>query len=259
MGQRTSYTPGTFSWVDLSTPDAAAARAFYGRVFGWEAEQEHAVEGTGDPGAYTLFRRDGAAVAGLSESAGADPPRWTSYVTVADADAAAARAGELGGRVVEAARDVGEEGRTAALADPQGAGFAVWQPGRRYGAEWVNDVGCLTMNELATTDLDAARAFYEALFGWTTGPIDTGPDGPPMAFARNGETLNASFSLTPPGVPPHWRPYFTVESTAASVAQVREQGGTEVLAPLEVPGGSIAVVLDPQGALFALFAGRVDP
>ncbi len=260
MGKRTSYTPGTFSWVDLATTDAAAAKSFYAGLFGWDTEDNDDAGG----GVYTICRIDGDAVCGLFEisedmRATGVPPNWTSYVTVADADAAAARAKELGGGASDDAFDVLDVGRMAVLNDPQGAAFAVWQPRTRIGAERVNDVGCLCMNELATTDIEAARSFYAGLLGWTTEIVDTGPDGPPMVFAHNGEALNASFSAVKGGAPPHWRPYFTVESTEAAVERVRELGGKELLEPLEHPDGSIAIALDPQGALFALFAGEVDP
>jgi uncharacterized protein len=260
MGRRTSYAPGAFSWVDLATDDTAAAKSFYTGVFGWETEDSDA----GGGAVYTMCRIDGDAVCGLFEMsedmrATGVPPNWTSYVTVADADAAATRAKELGGGATDDAFDVLDAGRMAVLKDPQGAVFAVWEPRSRIGAEHVNDVGCLCMNELATTDLEAARRFYEGLFGWMTETVDTGPDGPPMVFANNAETLNASFSAVQGGAPAHWRPYFTVESTEAAVERVRELGGQVLLGPLEHPDGSIAIVLDPQGALFALFAGEVDP
>ena len=146
----------------------------------------------------------------------------------------------------------------ATLADPQGATFAVWQPRQRIGAERVNDVGCLCMNELATTDIDAARSFYEALFGWTTDTVDTGPGGPTIVSVHNGPTLNANMSEAH-GAPPHWRPYFTVESMDSSVARIRDLGGAVLFGPMPVPAGSFAVVADPQGAVFALFEGPVDP
>lgn len=180
-------------------------------------------------------------------------------MTVADADATAARAAELGGTVIAEPFDVLDAGRMAVLGDLQGAVFAVWEPRGRIGAEHVNDIGCLCMNELATSDLDGARAFYEGLFGWRTEVADTGPDGPPMVFAYNGDTLNASFSAGQEGAPSHWRPYFTVASTEEAVARVRELGGTVEVEPLELPDGSIALVLDAHGALFGLFAGEVDP
>lgn len=42
MGKRRSYPPGTFSWVDLATTDAAAAKTFYVGLFGWELEDTEA-------------------------------------------------------------------------------------------------------------------------------------------------------------------------------------------------------------------------
>jgi uncharacterized protein len=259
VGKRASHPPGTLSWVHLATTDVGAAKAFYGRLFGWETEDNDAADGT----TYTTCRVGGDAVCGLiampdEMRAAGVPPNWTSYVTVVDADEAAARTRDLGGDVVTDPFDVPDAGRTAVLRDPQGAVFAVWQPGASIGAERVNDVGCLTNNELATTDLDAARSFYEDLFGWTTEDVDTGPNGPAMVAALNGGRLNANLTTVVGDVPPHWRPYFTVESTDATVKLVRELGGQVLLEPLTIPPGSIAMVLDPQGALFALFEGEVD-
>jgi predicted enzyme related to lactoylglutathione lyase len=255
MGKRTSYPPGTFSWVDLATTDVAAATSFYAGLFGWQTEHDRA---TG----YTRCRIDGDDVCGLFEMS-ADrratgiPPSWTNYVTVTDVEAAVARAEELGAGTVREPFDVLDLARIAALEDPQGAVFALWQPRTGIGAGRVNDVGCLCMNELATTDVDAARAFYEGLFGWTTETVDTGPDGPLVVSAHNRGTLNASFTQIEAAS--HWRPYFTVESTGTAVARVRELGGQVVLEPVRTGDGSIAVALDPQGAVFAVFAGEVDP
>jgi predicted enzyme related to lactoylglutathione lyase len=109
MGKRTSYAPGAFCRVDLATTDARAAKSFYASVFGWEMEDSDA----GDGAVYTICRRDGDAVCGLFElteemrSTGA-PPNWTSYVSVAGADAAVARAWAR--QVGAAARHLGGEG-----------------------------------------------------------------------------------------------------------------------------------------------------
>jgi uncharacterized protein len=260
MGKRSSYAPGTFSWVDVATTDAGAATAFYTGLFGWDTEDTDA----GGGAVYTTCRIDGDAVCGLFEMseemrATGVPPNWTSYVTVADADAAATRVKELGGDAVDDAFEVLDAGRMAVLKDPQGAVFAVWQPRARIGAERVNDLGCLCINELATTDLEAARTFYEGVFGWTTEMVDTGPGGPPIVAAYNGGTLNANFSAAREGEPPHWRPYFMVESAEVAVARMRELGGEALAGPLPIPDGSFAIVRDPQGAVFAVFEGEVDP
>jgi predicted enzyme related to lactoylglutathione lyase len=258
MGKRTTYAPGTFSWVDLATTDAAAARSFYSGVFGWDLDDTDAGGGT----VYTMCLLDGDAVCGLFEvpeekpSAGV-PPGWMNHVTVTDADAAAARVQELGGDVISHPADVSDAGRTAVLQDPQGAQFAVWQPRTRLGAERVNDVGCLCMNELATPDVAAARSFYERLFGWTVEVSDSTPDGPHMVF--NGEHVNGSFFAAPERTAGHWRPCFTVASTQETLERVRRLGGQQLRDPVDIGHGTIAMVRDPQGALFTVFAGETDP
>jgi uncharacterized protein len=102
----------------------------------------------------------------------------------------------------------------------------------------------------------AARSYYEGLFGWTTEMV---ADDPPMGLAHNDGTLNASFGAVEDGAPPHWRPYFTVESVDQSLGRVGELGGRGLFGPAEIFDGTIALALDPQGALFALFEGEVDP
>lgn len=258
MGQRTSYPPGTFSWVDLATVDVAAVKSFYSSLFGWTIEGRDG-EGHGS----AVCRLESEVVCGMTQtpdsvrSPGATA--WTSFVTVTDVDDAVTRATDDGGEVRLASFAVLEAGRMAVLEDPQGAEIAVWQPGARIGADRVNDVGCLCMNELATSDIERAIDFYERLFGWTTEALDTGPAGPPMVLVHNDGRLNASITLAQVGESPNWRPYFTVDSTADAVRTVGSLGGAIVLEPVPIPDGSIAIVRDPQGALFGLFEGEVDP
>jgi predicted enzyme related to lactoylglutathione lyase len=156
MGERTRYDPGTFCWVGLATSDVAAAKAFYRSLFGWDVEDLEA----GAAGAYATLRRGGSEVAILyrqqpeARAAGA-PPHWTSYISVADADATAARAEELGGAAVfRAPFDVLDAGRVAAIRHPTGAIVSLWQPRSRIGATLVNNTGALCWNELATTDVE---------------------------------------------------------------------------------------------------------
>jgi predicted enzyme related to lactoylglutathione lyase len=131
MGKRQRYEPGTFCWVDLATTDPAGAKAFYGGLFGWEAEDMPA----GEAGTYTMLRLDGDYVCALYEMDAARseqgvPPHWFSYVSVDSADAIASRARELGGTVYGEAFDVDGAGRMAVIQDPTGAVLGVWQPRR---------------------------------------------------------------------------------------------------------------------------------
>jgi uncharacterized protein len=258
MGERTQYAPGTFSWTDLSTTDQDAAKAFYAGLFGWEAMDTPVDENT----VYSMQMIDGKAVAAISpqpaqqREAGV-PPLWNSYITVAGADAAANRADELGGTVHAPPFDVMDAGRMAVIQDPTGAFFMVWEPRQNIGAGLVNVPGAMCWNELATPDFDAAQAFYADLFGWSLEPFE-GSEMPYFAI-RNGDANNGGMRAPQPGEPPHWLVYFATEDTDGSLAKVQEQGGSPLGPALDLPMGRIGVARDPQGAVFALYAGNLEP
>jgi predicted enzyme related to lactoylglutathione lyase len=260
MGERTSYAPGTFSWVDLATTDADAAKRFYTNLFGWEAEEMPA----GDAGTYTMFRLNGSWVAALyqqpdEQRARGVPPNWVSYVTVADVEDAAADAQELGGAVIAEPFDVDDAGRMAVVADPTGAVLALWEPRTHIGAERVNDPGCFTWNDLATSDMETAQEFYTELFGWEAEQLDTNGRPPYTVWRNNGRTNGGMRPLAPQdGAPPHWLVYFTVDDVDDAVRRVDELGGEIVVEPFTVPAGRFAVLRDPQGAYFAIYEGDVD-
>jgi len=253
MGERESYAPGTFCWVDLGTTDAAAAKTFYGRLFGWEGEDIP----VGESATYTMLRLRGLDVAAVygqreDERSAGIPPHWSSYVSVVDVDEVAARVEGLGGRLLAEPFDVFDSGRQAIVQDPTGAIVSLWQAGRHIGARLVNDPGCLTWNDLATPDPDAAAAFYGELLGW-----EIAEQAPEYATITNEGVLNGGIRRDT-DLPPHWLPYFTTASVEATAAAAREVGGQVLAEAMEVPAGRIAVVLDPQGAPFAVFEGEVD-
>jgi predicted enzyme related to lactoylglutathione lyase len=165
MGERTSYEPGTFSWVDLGTADPDGAKAFYAGVFGWEFEDMPA----GDRGTYTMCRLDGKDVCAIARQSEQEreqgvPAHWSNYVTVDDIDTRAPRIGELNGQLIMPPFDVLEAGRMALASDPTGAVFAMWEPRSHIGARLVNAPGALNWNELATGDIGAYFSLFEGEF-----------------------------------------------------------------------------------------------
>ena len=253
MGERESYAPGTFCWVDLTTTDAQGAKAFYRRLFGWEGEDMP----VGESQTYTMLRLRGLDVAALYEQ-GEDerdagiPPHWSSYISVVDVDEVAARVEGLGGRLLAGPFDVFDSGRMAVVQDPTGAIVSLWQAARHIGARLVNDPGCLTWNDLATPDPAAAGAFYRELLGW-----EIAEQAPEYATISNEGAGNGGIRRDT-DLPPHWLPYFTTESVEQTTGAAREAGGQVLAEGIEVPAGRIAVILDPQGAPFAVFEGEVD-
>jgi uncharacterized protein len=254
MGERTSHSPGTFSWTDLATGDADGAKRFYVELFGWEPDDQPIPTG----GVYSMMRVDGKAVAALFEGQEGMPTAWSCYVTVESADAAATRAQDLGGTLMGEAFDVMDAGRMAVIQDPTGAFFSVWEPHGSIGAQLVNVPGALTLNQLNTSDPDAAARFYEGLFGWRIEQVASGEQD--YWGIYNGDRLNAGMMRLQPdaGAPPHWLMYIGSEDVDADAGRIGETGGQVILPPLDVPGGRIVVAQDPQGAVFGVFAGRFD-
>lgn len=252
MVQAPAYAPGTPIWVDLGSPDLDASKAFYGEVFGWNADTQTAPEA----GGYTFFRRDGKVVAGLGPLQGTGmPPVWSSYISTDDADATANLVVEAGGTVVVPPFDVMGEGRMAVFQDPGGAFISVWQPQRMGGAELFNAPGSLNWNELSARDIEAVKPFYERVFGWQAHTSSIDPSGPYTEFKLNGRSVAGAMPMgpqVPAEVPPHWMAYFAVADCDASVETINHAGGQVMVGPMNVSVGRFAIAADPHGAPFAV-------
>jgi predicted enzyme related to lactoylglutathione lyase len=258
MPERTGYAHGVPSWVDLGTSDVEGAKAFYGAIFGWEAEDVPTDQGV----PYTMLSKNGKVVAGLGpippdQAAAGMPPMWNSYVNVDSVDATVAKVTEAGGTVMMPAMDVMDSGRMAFIADPTGAAIGLWQAGTHTGAQLVNEHGTLFWNELMTDDTAAAGAFYTSVFGWRA-EVSQMPDGPYTSFWAEGNVEGhaaAGMMGKPEGAefPNYWGVYFAVDDVEATLGAVKDSGGQVLMPPMDVPEvGRFAVVQDPQGASFTV-------
>jgi predicted enzyme related to lactoylglutathione lyase len=257
MSERTSYEPGVPSWVDLSSPDTNASATFYGGLFAWEVQSAGPVEETGGYGMFTLRGKQVAGVGPIMQEG--QPSAWSVYVATEDADAVAARVSEAGGDILFGPTDVMDAGRLAVFAHPAGGTIGTWQAGNHTGAALVNEPGALNWNELQTRDVEGAKAFYAAVFGWQ--PDDQEFGGMTYTMFNVGDVPVAGAMPTPSQVPDEvpafWLSYFTVEDCDAAVARVEELGGRTFGAPHTLEGvGRFAVVADPHGATFGVIAGE---
>ena len=256
MGVRNSYEPGIFSWLDLSTSDAIGAKSFYGDLFGWTFEDSEIPGG----GVYTMCHVQGDAVAAIVQQ-DEQPGHWNNYVTVESADEAAAKAKELGAHVFEEPFDVMDAGRMTVFADPDGAMLCAWEARDNIGAYRVNDVGCMAWNELQTRNVEKAADFYVNLFGWEMEPIEQDGMTVYTTIKNSAGRMNGGFmplSETHGDAPSYWLAYFSVESCDGAAEKAQELGGTLLAGPMEPGAGRIAVISDPQGAVFAVFEGPTD-
>lgn len=272
MPERDGYIPGVPCWVDITVADPEAAAEFYGGLFGWEFED---LIPEGEPGTYLVGRIRGGDVGAVSSQIDGQPApvAWNTYIWVESADQTAAKVREAGGSVVMEPADIFDSGRMAVFADPEGAVLSVWQAKAHKGSRIVNEHGSVNFNGLNTRDLEAAKGFYGAVFGWETldlggGMMWTLPGygdylealtpgmragmaemGAPEGFEDSVASLN-SIPEDQPDTPPHWGVTFAVDDADASAERVKELGGQVIAGPFDAPWVRMAVVSDPQGAPF---------
>jgi uncharacterized protein len=118
--------PNSLCWTELMTRDHEAGRAFYPAVFGWTAGKPQFPDA---PESYTIWELGGQPIGGMMQMTDEyfpkeAPSQWSVCFAVADCDATAARARELGASIAYEPTDM-SIGRFANIVDPQGAPFSV--------------------------------------------------------------------------------------------------------------------------------------
>lgn len=244
-----------FCWLELVTPDAEAAKAFYGKVVGWSTEMS-----SGPAGPYTIFKTaHDIHVGGMLEMKDL-PAGWLGYVAVDDVDTFAAKVEAAGGAVCKAAEDIPNVGRFAVVADPQGAMFVLFKGSLDEAPPRPAPMspGSLGWAELHAADWEAVYPFYEGLFGWVKhDAIPMGEMGTYQTFGPPEAAIGGMFSNHQPAPGPYWLHYFGVEDIDAAVERIKAHGGQLLMGPAEVPGGAwVANAMDPQGGLFAVLGPK---
>ncbi len=241
--------PGKFVWFELVSADAKKAQEFYGEIFGWKVQgfpmggQTYEMILAGDEmlGGYAKPKSD------------RQPPHWISYVSVDDVDAAAKAAAANGGKVVEAPSDIPGVGRTARIADPQGAEICPFKNSDGDPPDAMASHGRFFWNELHTADPEKALAFYAKVVGFSHRSMDMGPGGTYHIVAKGGVDRGGMTSHLPPGAAPHWLPYVFVDDPDATVERAKKLGAVIQVSPADIPGvGRFAVLADPTGAVLAV-------
>jgi predicted enzyme related to lactoylglutathione lyase len=250
----TPWPDGTPCWVDSMVPDVQRAVPFYSGLLGWELQDQGE-----EYGHYHIAKLQGRTVGAVGPKPpdmGDMPSVWTTYLAVTDADKIAAKITEAGGQLIVPPGDVGREGRMALAADPAGAVFGVWQSGETKGLQIANVAGTLVWNECMTRDFEGAKAFYAEVFGYHI--EDMSGEGFSYATLNLDDRpiggLGALPGEVPADVPSHWSVYFGVSDTDASLAKLRELGGTALGDPRDSPYGRMAQVTDNQGVPFNIIS-----
>src|SRR4051794_22979246 len=120
--------------------------------------------------------------------------------------------------------------------------------------------GTFSWSDLSTTDVDGAKAFYGALFGWTARDDDIPGGGTYTMFFLNGREVAGGSAGAPAQGPPHWNAYVTVASADETAERAAGSGATVVAPPFDVmDAGRMAVFQDPTGAFLSVWEARAHP
>ncbi|MGW5054496.1 VOC family protein [Actinokineospora sp. NPDC004072] len=244
----TAWPAGTPCWVDLGT-DTDRATAFYGGLFGWTFE--FAGE---EFGGYGIASKDGHRVAGIGPKQDPDQPsEWTTYLATDDITATAHAVASAGGQVLFEPMTVQDKGTMTIAVDPVGAMFGLWQAGTNTGADLVNAPGSLVWNEHISGDVERAKEFYAAVFGYSFGDVGEGYYTLDVAGAE--QPVGGIGGGSGAG----WSTYFQVADADSAVALVKELGGSVVSPVEDTPFGRMAAVVDDQGTEFRIMGNVPAP
>lgn len=232
---------GRFVWFELVTPQVDEALAFYPEVIGWGRQEMD----MGDF-VYNMLTAGEKAHSGVTKpQMEGVPSHWASYLSVADVDATAHKVTENGGTVIVAPFDIPNVGRTALVADPQGATLFLFK------AAESDDGGseAFHWNELWARDAEAVLPFYEAVFGFGTQTMQM-PNGDYHVLVAGETMIGGVMTSQVPEAPPMWLPYIEVDDCDEVVARAKDHGADVKFDASTTPGvGRFAIFADSTGAV----------
>jgi predicted enzyme related to lactoylglutathione lyase len=238
---------GDFCWINILTPEPAAAMEFFAKVLGWTYFEM--------PGYGHGMQVDGRNIGGLFDLNGPGcppglPPCIGVMVKVDNVDKTCERVTALGGSVKQT-MDIEEQGRMAVCHDPNGANFDIWEPKKMSGTDADSSLhGSPSWSETLTTDVDKAREFYCNLFGWSA-EVKHMPGMDYTVFRNEGTDIAGLMAIPHPDIPPHWGTYFTVNDANEAARVAQENGATIFVPPMDIPGiGRFCGIISPQGVRF---------
>ena len=253
--------PGKIIWRDLLTNDPAASQRFYGELFGWEFESVGDASNLRSNSAYTLIRHNGKLIGGMVDTLALnnrdDISQWVVLMAVEDLDTRVSAVAASGGEIVAPPTDLQARGRLALVRDAEGALLGLLETRDGDPRDSEPETGGFLWDELWTTDVQSAGAFYNKVVGLSADTVDIDSDQetpPTYSLLKAGDKPRAGVLPNPlDGLDPVWVSYIRVEDPAAITSRVANLGGRVIVEAQARPlGGRVAFIAGPSGAGIAL-------
>ncbi|SDD29592.1 VOC family protein [Glycomyces harbinensis] len=264
----TSIPLGAPIWADTNSPDVAADLEFYTRLFNWASFDSGEQFGHYTELCLGTTVSVARAVAGISQNPPGEPGMpagWGVSFHVDDCVQAAADAEKLGGTIISHPMRVGEDLVYAAMRDPDGGAFGLFEPlSDHVGFTAFDEPGAIVWCEYVYDGAPVeAMQFYAELLNWSVrlpDAEDPPRDAPYVALwthETNVEFGGGRMALGPElDMKPHWVVCFGTDTVELTVSKAVDLGGSVVVAPMEDPGGRMAVLASPTGAHFSVMSSR---
>ncbi|MFT8809201.1 VOC family protein [Gluconobacter sp.] len=249
--------PGKIVYAQLTTPDLAKAKTFYGSLLGWTFQDRPVSRGH-----YAEALVNGHVVAGLVERPLPDtdnPPRpiWLPFISAPDVPGLAKSSRQWGAKVLFRPTLIQGRGEQAIIADPQGALFATLRaPQGDPNDTDATAQGDWIWNALLTSTPSASAGFYQKLFGYQVEAAPS-PDTNQRYILESQSVARATVNPLPPRLPPNararWLSFVQVDSVGSAAEKAVQLGGHVLVEPhLDHQNSLIAVLADPAGAAFGV-------
>jgi predicted enzyme related to lactoylglutathione lyase len=242
-------------WIELACSNEAVMQAFYGSLFGWHYQLNR--DPSTPTGRYSIASLGGVAVGGMYRVAAGRPPGWNVHLAVQHTASTAEWVESLGGRVTLGPVEIPDRGSILHATDPTGAPVVFWEPAETW--EFGSGVpGTFSGADLNTHDGAAADHFYCRLFNYTSKQIGDRTTVDYAAWHIEHVPVVYRYVMGPeysPDTPPHWMVYFEVNPARgadAAAGQAIMLGGNVLVEPYDTSFGRMAILADPDGAVFAV-------
>ena len=240
---------GKLTWFDLVTSDVAAAKQFYGTVFGWtffdslEKQRQYTTISNGNDRIGGIFHP-------LSPAKAGPTARWLTFISVPDAEAAARFAKSNGGQVLSGPTSVPARGTHVVIRDPEGALIGVLKSDSGDPIDDPAKPGEILWADLFVAKPASAAAFYGGLVGWKS---DATGGAAKRLLMNAGGFSRAGITVLPAGAKPGWLPYVQVANVPATLKRVTRAGGKILTPPSpNILNGRLAIIADPQGGVIGI-------